>query len=87
MLGPMFHLARAIGSKAQHGDNMRGIERVHQPDPLAAAVFAQIQSIVGEEPAKANTAAAVRHVSVEEAINELLAMQNASAQCAPSALQ
>ena len=84
----MYRLAKVIGSKEQLGASMRGVERINQHDTLAAAVFAQIQSIVADEPVSANTAASViRHVSVEEAVRELLEMQRASAQCAPSASQ
>lgn len=84
----MYQLAKVIGSKEQLGANMRNVERINQPDPLAAAVFAQIQSIVADEPVSANTAdPVIRHVSVEEAMRELIEMQRFSAQCAPSASQ
>lgn len=55
---------------------MMGVEKIRDKDLLEQAVFDQIASIVAEEPtADVTSAVGVRFVSVEEAIQELLALQ------------
>jgi hypothetical protein len=90
MLDPTFQLAKVTGSKEPHGDNMWSIdsvERMHQSDPLKDSVFAKIHEIIGPEEIVIPKNTAVRHVSVEEAIKELLSVEASSAQSSPSALQ
>lgn len=67
---------------------MRGVERISQPDQLAAAVYAQIHSIIGvPEPLPDVRQNNVRHVSVEDAMRELLEMQQISAEHPPASSQ
>jgi len=74
----MFHQARAIGSKEQPGGiNMHGVEKTHQDDPLERHVWSQLADIIKEElpVVTSNNTTGVRHVGLEEAMRELLEMQ------------
>ena len=74
----MYPQAKEIGSKEQPGEiNMHGVEKTHQDNPLERHVLSQLADILKEEtPAvTANVTAGVRHVSLEEAMRELLEMQ------------
>lgn len=74
----MYLQAKEIGSKEQPGEiNMHGVEKTHQDNPLERHVLSQLADILREEKpvATANVATGVRHVSLEEAMRELLEMQ------------
>ena len=80
MLVPTTHQAREIGLKVQAGDNMHGVERIITPDDFTASVFDKMRAVVGDEVLPANKSSGVVHVTPEEAIKELLVMQQVSEQ-------
>lgn len=56
---------------------MWGVEKIREKDLLEQSVFAKIADIVADEPtADVDSAVGVRHVSVEEAMRELLALEH-----------
>lgn len=65
-----------------------GVEKIRQKDLLEQAVFAQIADIVAEPPtAETTSAVGVRFVSVEEAIQELLALERGQSVLPPVSSQ
>ena len=67
---------------------MRGVEKIRDKDLLQQAVFAQIADIIAEEPtADTTSAVGVRFVSVEEAIQELLALERDQRMLPPTSSQ
>lgn len=83
----MFRLEKVIGSKAPLGVLDVSIERIKPRDHLAEEVFGKILDIIGDDLVAAKSTEPVRHVSVEDAMRELLEISRSSAQCAPSASQ
>lgn len=57
-------------------------EKIREPNFLEQTVFAQIASIiVADEPStESKTVLGVRHVSVKDAINELIALERSQAE-------
>lgn len=59
---------------------MHELEHIQDPDLFAASVFNRMQQIIGSEPVIPEyKAITTRHVSVEEALQELLQLYNTSA--------
>ncbi len=87
MLVPTTHLAREIGSRAQAGDSMRGVERITTPDNFTANVFNKMHAIAGDDEMPSIKSSGTIHITPEEAIRELLEMQRVSAVLPPTALQ
>lgn len=69
---------REIGSRVLAGDNMRGVERIVEPDDFTASVFQKIHSIVGDDAGVEPKSPEIKHITVEEAIRELLQLERAS---------
>ena len=87
MLVPTTHQAREIGLKVQAGDSMRGVERIITPDDFTASVFDKMRAIAGDEVLPASKSSGVMHVTPEDAIKELLVMQQVSVVLSPTASQ
>lgn len=67
---------------------MRGVEKIREKDLLEQVVFAQIADIIAEPPTADSTpAVGVRFVSVEEAMQELLALERAQHVYPPTSSQ
>jgi hypothetical protein len=79
MLVPTTHRAREIGSKAQAGDSMQGVERIITPDDFTANVFNKMHAIAGDNELPSIKSSETIHITPEEAIRELLEMQRVSA--------
>ena len=80
MLVPTTHQAREIGLKVQAGDNMHGVERIITPDDFTASVFDKMRAIAGDEVLPTNKSSGVVHITPEDALKELIAMQQVSEQ-------
>ena len=59
---------------------MQGIERIITPDIFTASVFDKMRAIAGDDALPDIKSSGVVHVTPEDAIKELLAMQQVSEQ-------
>jgi hypothetical protein len=66
---------------------MHGVERIITPDDFTASVFDKMRAVVGDDVLPANKSSGVVHITPEDAIRELIVMQQVSVQHPLTSLQ
>lgn len=57
---------------------MHGVERIITPDDFTASVFDKMRAVVGDDELPTSKSSGVVHITPEDALKELIAMQRVS---------